>query len=156
MTREGYGEAYARGYDRTVRFLCSRSIPGESAREFAQAAWVRGWERIGQLRNENMLLTWVNTIALNYFRASSRRAHSCAVTNELPGGAGVSFAALEVDRILRRCEPRDRDLFEQYLEGATAGEIARARNVSETAVRIRFLRARRAALSQLQRVSPAF
>jgi DNA-directed RNA polymerase specialized sigma24 family protein len=151
MTREGYGEAYANGYDRTVRFLCSRAIPGESAREFAQAAWARGWERIGQLRNDSMLLTWVNTIALNYFRASSRRAIACAVTNELPGHDGVSFAAIEVDRILRRCEPRDRDLFEQYLSGATAGEIARARNVSETAVRIRFLRARRAALSHMQR-----
>jgi DNA-directed RNA polymerase specialized sigma24 family protein len=156
MTREGYGEAYACGYERTVRFLCSRAIPRDPAREFAQAAWVRGWERITQLRNENMLLTWVNTIALNYFRASSRRARACAVNTELPGGAGVSFAALEVDGILRRCEAKDRDLFEQYLEGATAGEIARARNVSETAVRIRFLRARRAALSQLQRVSPAF
>lgn len=42
--------------------------------ESAQAAWVRGWGRLGQLRDETLVLTWVNTIALNVYRRLIREA----------------------------------------------------------------------------------
>ena len=64
MTREEYGQAYQRGFDLTVRLLLSRGAPRDRAREVAQAAWARGWERLSQLRNESLVVTWVNTIAL--------------------------------------------------------------------------------------------
>ena len=64
MTVEAYGEAYQRGFDRTIRLLLSRGARNECAREAAQAAWAKGWERINQLRNESVVTTWVNTIAL--------------------------------------------------------------------------------------------
>jgi DNA-directed RNA polymerase specialized sigma24 family protein len=57
----------------TVRFLESRGSARDSAEEIAQAAWVRGWERIEQLRDVAMVFTWVNTIALNIFRSDCRR-----------------------------------------------------------------------------------
>ena len=51
MTREEYGAAYKKGYNLTVRFLVSRGLSYDSAQETAQAAWVKGWERLGQLRD---------------------------------------------------------------------------------------------------------
>ena len=54
MTREEYGKAYQKGYNLTVRFLVSRGLAYDAAQETAQAAWVKGWERIGQLRDQRM------------------------------------------------------------------------------------------------------
>ncbi len=68
MTREGYGQAYQKGFSLTVRFLLSRGVQRDAADEAAQAAWVKGWERLEQLRNESSVTTWVNTIALNVYR----------------------------------------------------------------------------------------
>src|ERR1700683_5751674 len=73
MTREEYGAAYKKGYNLTVRFLVSRGLSYDSAQETAQAAWVKGWERLGQLRDQNMVLTWMNSIALNIHRSCMRR-----------------------------------------------------------------------------------
>ena len=73
MTRDEYGSAYKRGYNLTVRFLVSRGLSYDAAQETAQAAWVKGWERLGQLRDSNMVLTWMNSIALNIHRSCMRR-----------------------------------------------------------------------------------
>jgi len=73
MTRDRYGLAYQRGFDLTVRFLLSRGAQREYATEVAQSAWVRGWERLHQLRDEATVVTWVNTIALNAYRRVMRR-----------------------------------------------------------------------------------
>src|ERR1700680_3274425 len=68
MTRNEYGEAYEAGFDRTVRFLLSRGAQRDDAVEAAQAAWARGWERVTQLRDESLVMTWVNAIAFNFLR----------------------------------------------------------------------------------------
>jgi DNA-directed RNA polymerase specialized sigma24 family protein len=73
LTRERYGEAYQKGFDLTVRFLLSRGAWRDNASEVAQAAWARGWEHLIQLRNERLVLTWVNTIALNLYRSVLRK-----------------------------------------------------------------------------------
>jgi DNA-directed RNA polymerase specialized sigma24 family protein len=146
MTRDGYGRAYQKGFDLTVRFLLSRGIQRDAATEVAQAAWVRGWEHRGQLRNESFVVTWVNTIALNVYRSSLR---SQALNRELPEiqdrAVAINLAAIDAGRVLNSCRPRDRMLLEQYMNGFTMAEIASQENVTETAVRIRLLRARRAA-----------
>jgi hypothetical protein len=69
MTRENYGQAYQRGYDSTVRFLRKRGVARDLVSDVAQAAWVKGWERLSQLRNETMITTWVNAIAINVYRS---------------------------------------------------------------------------------------
>jgi hypothetical protein len=50
MTTEEYGIAYKKGYIRTIRFLVRQGMSWDCAKELAQAAWVRGWERRRQLR----------------------------------------------------------------------------------------------------------
>jgi DNA-directed RNA polymerase specialized sigma24 family protein len=152
MTRDGYGQAYLRGFQLTVRFLLSRGLRRDLASEVAQTAWVRGWERRGQLRNETLVITWVNTIALNVYRSMLRTE---SLNRELPDLAGravaIDLAAIDAARVLNSSGPRDRLLFEQYMNGFTMAEIARQQNVTETAIRIRLLRARRAARCRAER-----
>jgi len=145
MTREEYGSAYKVGYNLTVRFLVSRGLTYDSARETAQAAWVKGWERLGQLRDPNMVLTWMNSIALNIHRSYMRREPFSQTLPEIATPPKINLAAIDVRRILKTCKKNDRMVLQRhYLEGYKVQEIARAHGWTETAVRIRLLRARRA------------
>jgi len=150
MTQEGYGQAYQRGFDLTLRFLRSRGVPSDSAREASQAAWAKGWERLGQLRNEEMVVTWVNTIALNVYRRVRRHESTWHVLHDVGTRPGVNLAAIDMARILKVCCPGDRALFEQQMKGLTPCEIARQRGIPESAIRIRLMRARRAARLRLE------
>jgi DNA-directed RNA polymerase specialized sigma24 family protein len=144
MTRESYGIAYQGGFERTTRFLVSRGIPRDHAMELAQAAWARGWEQLSQLRNESMVMTWINTIALNLYRRLIERENIVHPTRA-PDTTAIDLAAIDLARILDLCRPSDRLLLQQHLSGVTAKEIAGRQCISETAVRIRLLRARRTA-----------
>ena len=151
MTKENYGEAYTQGYVRTVRYLCSKGISAEFSQELAQSAWVRGWERIQQLRNDTMVLTWVNTIALNTYRNGLRNAPQMEPLKEYSCIAEDHLASIDIQRILTRCAPQQRKLFERYLDGATVQEIAEDEQASMTAIRLRLLRARRDVFRTLTR-----
>lgn len=145
MTRDEYGNAYKRGYSLTVRFLVSRGLTYDAAQETAQAAWVKGWERLGQLRDSSMVLTWMNSIALNIHRSCMRREPFLQALPELSTPPKVNLAAIDVRRILKTCKKNDRMVLQRhYLEGYKVQEIARDHGWTETAVRIRLLRARRA------------
>jgi DNA-directed RNA polymerase specialized sigma24 family protein len=146
MTCEEYGNAYKKGYNLTVRFLVSRGLTYDGAQETAQAAWVKGWERLAQLRDANMVLTWMNSIALNIHRSCVRREPFLQTLPELATPPKVNLAGIDVRRILQTCKKNDRLVLQRhYLEGYKVQEIARAHGWTETAVRIRLLRARRAA-----------
>jgi RNA polymerase sigma factor (sigma-70 family) len=151
MTRESYGQAYQRGFELTIRFLISRGVSRDMARDVAQAAWVKGWERLGQLRQESMVNTWVNAIALNVHRSVLRSEKAYQALPEFYSRAELNLAAIDLNRILKFCAPRDRALLELQMQGDTAEEIARKQGVTETAIRIRLLRARRAARSRAER-----
>src|SRR5260370_20039971 len=114
MTREEYGAAYQKGYKLTVRFLVSRGLPYDSAQETAQAAWTKGWERLGQLRNANMVLTWMNSIALNIHRSCIRREPLLQILPELPAPPKINLAAIDVQRILKSCKTKDRVVLHRY------------------------------------------
>lgn len=151
MTRDEYGQAYQKGFDLTVRLLLARGAPVDRAREVAQAAWARGWERLWQLRNGNLVFKWVNSIALNVHRSFLRREPPCQELPQLRSEAGVDFAAIDMARILSICCPRERALLEQQMCGETAEEMARKQGITETAIRIRLLRARRAVRDRIER-----
>jgi RNA polymerase sigma factor (sigma-70 family) len=146
MTREKYGQEYERRIELTIRFLVSRGVPRDSAADFAQSAWLRGWERIAQLRDERMLGTWINTIALNvYRRAIIRERIFGGLTETARSETAINEAAIEVSRMLRHCRPEDRNMLEAQMAGMTSEEIAQQSGVTSAAVRVRFFRARRAA-----------
>ena len=149
MTEEEYGRAFLKGYDVTVRLLVSRGVPGDWAREVAQSAWVRGWERLSQLRSDNLVVTWVNAIALNVYRRFVRKETVYQILPDLVSDRTVNLAAIDVAQILRGCCLRDRTLLRQQMSGFTAKELAQQDGVTETAVRLRLLRARRAARARV-------
>jgi len=141
-----YARAYQEGFPLTFRFLLSRGIARDTAEEISQAAWMRGWERLGQLRSEELISTWVNTIALNLYRRAIRQERRLEGLQEpLHAKSTMNWAAIELRRILRFCRLPDRQLLEAQMIGQTAEEIAHEQGVSQTAIRIRLLRARRAA-----------
>jgi RNA polymerase sigma factor (sigma-70 family) len=155
MTREEYGQAYQKGFNLTVRFLVSRGLAYDSAQETAQAAWVKGWERLGQLRDSSMVLTWMNSIALNIHRSYIRREPLLQALPELSTQPRVNLAAIDVRRILKTCKTNDRMVLQRhYLEGFKVQEIAQEQGWTETAVRIRLLRARRTVGKRLGRKYP--
>jgi DNA-directed RNA polymerase specialized sigma24 family protein len=151
MTREEYGDIYQVGKERTIRFLLSRGAAPGLAPDIAQSAWLRGWERLSQLRDPSMIVTWINSIALNQYR---RVIRSESLHQELQisteGRTSLDLAAIDIARILTVCRPPDRLLLEAQMNGVTAKELAREQGLTETAVRIRFLRARRSARKALE------
>jgi DNA-directed RNA polymerase specialized sigma24 family protein len=151
MTREDYGTAYQNGFNQTVRFLLSRGTRNESAVESSQAAWVKGWERLAQLRDEKMVTHWVNSIALNHYRNSLRKQATLQTLPELPGGFEPNVAAIDLDRVLAFIPLDDRLMLKRQMEGVSINEIARDHNVSDTAIRLRLHRARRTVRSQVLR-----
>jgi RNA polymerase sigma factor (sigma-70 family) len=152
MTREDYGNAYQKGFNLTVRFLISKGLPYDAARETAQAAWTKGWERLGQLRNPTMIFTWMNSIALNIHRSYIRKEPLLQALPELSTTPKVNLAAIDVRRILKCCKRNERQVLQwHYLEGWKVQEIAKQQGWTETAVRIRLLRARRSVGKRLER-----
>ena len=144
MTQKEFGSAYTNGCNRTVRFLLSRGLSEDEARETAQAAWVRGWERRGQIRDGDKTLTWVNSIALNLYRSQRRRDHKKEELQEFPIPPRVDLIAIDVHRMLSRCRVTDRELLrKRYFYGYEIDELARDQGCSQTAVRVRLMRARR-------------
>jgi RNA polymerase sigma-70 factor (ECF subfamily) len=152
MTNEEYGRAYQKGFNLTVRFLVSRGLSYDAALDTAQAAWAKGWERREQLRDPSLVLTWTNSIALNIHRTYLRREPQTQTLPDLQAPPRLNIAAIDVTRILESCKPNDRAVLEgHYIEGYKVQEIARQYGWSETAVRIRLLRARRSVERRLNR-----
>jgi RNA polymerase sigma factor (sigma-70 family) len=152
MTTEEYGRAYQKGFNLTVRFLVSRGLSYDSALDTAQAAWAKGWERREQLREPSLVLTWTNSIALNIHRTYLRREPQTQTLPDLQAPPRMNVAAIDVKRILNSCKPNDRIVLEgHYIEGYKVQEIAQKNGWSETAVRIRLLRARRSVEKRLNR-----
>jgi DNA-directed RNA polymerase specialized sigma24 family protein len=145
MTHEGYGLAYQQGFRRTVCLVRSLGASWANAEDVAQAAWVRGWEQRHQLRDEGKVVSWVNAIAVNEHRRASQDDARYQSLPELCGEAEIDLAAIDAARILMLCRPRDRILLEQQMGGFTTKEIAGRQGVSTTAIRVRLVRARRAA-----------
>jgi DNA-directed RNA polymerase specialized sigma24 family protein len=150
MTQEAFGQIYQKEFGRTVRVLRSRGASMDSAEDFAQAAWMRGWQKLDQLRDEALIVAWVNTIAINCHRRGSQIEARYQALPELCGSVGINLVALDAAKILGLCHPADRTLFEQQMGGLTTLEIAREQGVSATAIRIRFLRARRAVRASVE------
>lgn len=152
MTRDEFGQAYQKSYNMTVRFLVSKGLSFDAAQETAQAAWAKGWERLGQLRDPSMVLTWMNSIALNIHRSHIRREPMLQTLPEICAAPQVNLAAIDVRRILKCCKRNDRVVLQRhYLEGYKVQEIATQNGWTETAVRIRLLRARRSVGKRLVR-----
>lgn len=146
MVQGEFGETYRHGFVRTIRLLRSRGASIDQAEDIAQSAWLQGWRKLGQLRNNGLLVTWINAIAINfYYRSGKNEARYQELSGfEVCDSLGINSISLDVAKILKISRPRDRSLFEQQLAGLTIQEIADQQGISTTATRLRLFRARRA------------
>jgi RNA polymerase sigma factor (sigma-70 family) len=154
MQRNDYAEAFESGYGATRRFLLSRGAPLEDAEEIAQAAWVRGWEYLDQLRDPGLVGFWVNSIARNLFRARFRAPVATPI-DEVNAAYTLDLDEIELHRLLDSCPQRDRALLEQSLQGYSAEEIAREAGITSTGIRVRLLRIRQSLRERLNLRVPA-
>jgi RNA polymerase sigma factor (sigma-70 family) len=156
VTADEYGDAYHRGFPITVRFLVSRGVSYDTAVDTAQAAWAKGWERRSQLRDHSLVSTWANSIAWNIHRSSLRRDPAPQAMIEVWVLPHINLAAIDVNRALATCRPIEREVLEShYFEGYKVQEIAERHGWTETAVRIRLLRARRSVERKLATMTKA-
>lgn len=152
--REEYGCAYQKWFPLTVRFLVSRGLSHDAAKEIAQAAWVRGWQMRSQLRDAASLPTWVNSIAANLHHRFMRRERRLLTISEFAVAPSASHLSMDVSQVLGACNPLERTILKQYhLEERPIHEIAQQHRCSVTAMRIRLVRARRAARAHFRRTS---
>ena len=146
-----FGAAYESGHRRTIAFLLSKGIPQDQAVETAQAAWVRGLERLHQVRDDGKTITWVNSIALNLYRNQIRRDAKWEEPYHLAIRATPNLASIDVIRMLASCNSSDRNLLSQrYLQEREIGDIAHDYGCSRTAIRVRLFRALRRLRGQIE------
>lgn len=142
MRSKPYAEAFENGFPGTMRFLRSRGADLAEAEELAQAAWARGWEHRDQLRHANVVVFWVNSIALNLLRAKFRIRATTPIDG-VDAHYTMDLRAIDLHRLLERCSRRDRDLLEKSLEGHSTEELAKNLGITSTGVRVRMLRIRK-------------
>lgn len=146
MTREQYASAFDEGYPKTTRYLLSRGLNRETAEEFAQAGWAKGWEYREQLQKPHAVTSWINTIAFNLFRrvVGGRKVFLELLPEDLPVPPAIGPGTVDLARMLANCSTADRDLIEKhYAEGYTSAEIGEQSGCSAVAIRVRLFRLRR-------------
>ncbi len=155
MDTTRFGDVYKAGMPRTIRFLLSMGFKQDLVIDLAQGAWIRAWERLSQLRNESNIVSWVNRIALNEGRRDLRYARRhVAFESSHHQTTTLNVAAIDLAKVLELCEPADREILEAQLHGTSGFEFAEKKGISETAMRLRNLRARRAARRLCETSSP--
>jgi RNA polymerase sigma factor (sigma-70 family) len=146
MTNTEFGTAYEKGFHRTVCFLASRGLPDPEAQEIAQAAWARGWERRCQLREQGMIFSWINSIAVNMSRNQFRRnarVQGLEEAVDLRPGPSSAGACADLDHLFSKCDKLDRSLlWMQAIGGFTTAEIGKHHGLKPSTVRVRLMRAK--------------
>ena len=130
LTREQFGDAFeSGGFRRTIAVLVRIGAGIDDAEEFAQAAWVRGWERLHQLRDEARVVEWVTSSAVRMFltQVTSRR-----MTALSSAGFDVEIEPAVNPEVIDLCRALDRSrqkalLQEVYVYGRSVGELADGR-----------------------------
>lgn len=146
MSHDFFANAYQQGYRSTVRFLlCKGALPDE-AEEMAQAAWTRGWEARTQLKSEDRILPWVNSIAYHALcterRRRSRHGELKEMADKRPGPASC-LAEIDVTRLMKLCSSLDRSLLlERFCQGSNMEDIAQRHQLSRVATRVRIHRSK--------------
>src|ERR1700680_334546 len=140
VSAEDFATVYTRAFPLTRKFLQSRGVQPDTASDLAQAAWARGWECRGQLRNHSALHTWVNTIAWNLFRnVTSKNLHTIAPTSldSASYDAPVKRKLL-AQELLRHLHPDDRQLVHAcFFLGSSDSDLARRFRTTRGAIRVR-------------------
>jgi len=157
-------EVLVHRYQRLVFRVIHGIAPGAEVEDIAQEVFLRAYRSLGQVRHDSRLGPWLIRIAVNLCydhlrRLRRRQERSFSELTEREGMvlerlmndetalAQIDRLALRelAERLVGQLAPQDRAvLLLKEREGMETREIARTLGCSETAVRLRLFRARRA------------
>ncbi|HUP83450.1 MAG TPA: sigma-70 family RNA polymerase sigma factor [Candidatus Limnocylindria bacterium] len=145
--REAFTELVQRHHDELVRISFAITGDLDAARDAAQLAWIKAWQKLGSVREPERLRTWLIAIAANEARQQIRSSKRRRVREIAPVVAHSSDSAsgtvdhLDLSAALSRLDADDRRLLAlRYLAGMTAEEIGPAIGLSGSGVRTRLSR----------------
>ncbi len=146
MTKDDFASAYEAGRHSTVRLLLSKGLMIEEAEELAQSAWARGWEARHQLKEEDRVVQWVNSIAINTMFNEMRRLKRYEPLDDASTRAARPVAVsdkIDAEKLLSQCSGLDRSLMvHRFAGGFDMEEIATMHGLSGVATRVRIHRAK--------------
>lgn len=145
MLKHIYAEAYQAGYKKTASYLRALGADPATADEISQAAWVRGWERLSQLRDASSVLQWVNTIARRELATRFRQPRFVDLSElcrEPAAAPSLDLLAIDLRCALQKCNSQRRKLLEAFLAGHSNRELAMLTGKSLGAIHARMYRAR--------------
>lgn len=144
LSEAEFAHAFQTHFRKTLRFLRSRGASEDLAEEVAQEAWARGWERLHQLRNPEVIDVWVNSIAKHLWRnrvvrdQRNRELSDNMAIDQSPDG-GILWR-----QITQACGEDEQKLLNlHYVRGYTSNEIAERVGSTALAIRLRLMRTRR-------------
>lgn len=155
MTSEEFGQSYASGYMKTVRWLVKLGLKVDHAEELAQQSWTRGYEKLDQIKDPSMIVAWVNSIAINFDRSNHRRPINKIITytsilpnqshhDNLDNSIDDSINTKDAYQALQMIDNHEvRDtLIRYYLRDQSVAEISVINYCPESTVRVRLSRGR--------------
>ncbi len=144
LTEAEFAVAFQTHFRKTLRFLRSRGASEDLAEEVAQEAWARGWERLHQLRNPEVVDVWVNSIAKHLWR---NRVVRDLRNRELSDNMAVDHrpdGKILWEQITQACGKEEQKILNMhYVRGYTSNEIAERVGSTALAIRLRLMRTRR-------------
>lgn len=149
-------------HDRFLAFLAPRLESRDAAEEVLQAAFVKGWERGGELQDHESAVAWFYRLLRHALvdhyrgRAAERRAldaHAAAQPEgeapEIPELAAALCRCL--DGLLPTLPPDQAALLRQVdLEGRPVSEVAASLGLTPNATSVRLHRSRKALKARLE------
>jgi RNA polymerase sigma-70 factor (ECF subfamily) len=150
--REAFTEMVERYHSELVRICFAITNDIEGARDAAQSAWIKAWQRLPSVREPERLRSWLIAIAANEARQIVRARRRRKVREITPSEEGGethmratdqtrSAESFDLAAVLVRLDPVDRELLAmRYLAGLNATEIAASTGRSASGVRTRLFR----------------
>ena len=148
---EVFAQKYLEGFKATIKFLLSRNYcySIQDAEEIAQAAWVRGFANLHQIRDTDMIIQWVHSIAKNLarsnFRGLKNKKHA-DLQKVTVDPVDLLHNQIAVDKLLtmKTLDARDRHILGlTYRSGMSTDEIRAIHpEMAKTTIRVVLHRAR--------------
>jgi RNA polymerase sigma-70 factor (ECF subfamily) len=121
----------------------------DTATEAVQEAWVKAWERLRTLRDQDRVEAWLVSIAANETRRLLSRGRRRTVVEVSAGSEGVGRGddpgdlvdLVDLERALRTLRPDERTLIAmRFVAGLDSTEIGSVTGMSASGVRSRLTR----------------
>jgi RNA polymerase sigma-70 factor (ECF subfamily) len=147
--REAFTELVEHHHAELVRIAYAVTGDLDTARDAAQLAWIKAWQRLPSVREPERLRAWLIAIVANEARQhlrAQRRRRAREITSPPIHDKPAPDAFPSADRIdltsaLLRLEPDERGLLAmRYLAGLSAEEIGVAIGLTASGVRSRLSR----------------